>query len=884
MLVNPSYGEICAVLSSDNNYYRGRIEELNDDNTVKAFYIDYGNCEVVPNSNIKGLVPKFKNMSALAVKVFLPMKNIQNKEETVINEIKSITGGFVLQFKVLNVYQSNWIGNIEANGFSIIDILRQKDVVKEARLDEIKTIIDAAAEQEKKVKLKQMQKNRERFHASKQPDSNDGVQKQQISSQQVQSQQVQPQPSQPQQIQPQPAQPHQVQPQPAQPQQVQPQPAQPQQVQPQQIQPQQQPQLQKNQQEMVPPEQPAASSAPEKLSAIDKASNRTKAYISHADRPDSFYLQLESSNDELTGLQQSLQLIGSSIPPLTDFRTGASCIAKYSVDDQWYRAKIIDTDGHITSIRFTDYGNTDTITENNLLKCGGQFEKIREMAIHCSLPIQPRNSREWSDEACKKILHINNEQALEYECICESNQNKMYVNLFTEGRDITKELIIEGYADPLEIIKSGEKCYVSHVNSLNDFYVQMDRDSQALQLIEDYFLDVSKFGQVTECRKGSICIAQYEDEKYYRARILDDSMTSDGLKVFFIDYGNTFMAKNIRALPENIAELQQLLKKCSMKLPSGVKEWSEQAEKKFTEIALSENIFTVQLSQPGRKATVELFMDDRNIGDELAELCEKGAPTSSIIDEHEISHAIQTPQPVSLLSNVSAREPAYISHVNSMDDFYIQLAAKAEGLEVMVVNLQAAYDLPEISMDQIKEGDICAAKFVNDGFYYRAKVLEKVLEGCKVLFIDYGNESFSSDLRTLPSVLTNAEPLAIHCKLSANTTAWTADDQKNFKEIGDPNETFQIEIIDCGKMPCVINLYNNDQNVRDLVLKKNSNANVHASNEKNDKQTEDSENNNNINAKTSDAVVTDTVTKSSEANNVASELVSNIIQTAIQSQ
>lgn len=835
--MNPSPGDICAALSADGNYYRARINEINNENFVEIFLIDYGNCETVPKSNIKVLTPKFKYTSALAVKVFLPMKRSSNfdSEEAVIKEIKTLTEGYTFQFKVLDIYKSNWIANIESHGFSMIDVLRQKGLVENTRLDEIKEKIDKVLEKEKRAQLNRIQHKYERQQVPKQQDYDDKAHKEQM-------------------------QPHQA-------------------------------QSQDNQQETQPQEQPTTSNVieTEVAPANAKIPNTTPAYISHVDRPDSFYLHLDSISDDLSNFQQSLQLVGSSIPPLTDFRTGANCVAKYSVDDQWYRAQIIDTDGRITSIRFTDYGNTDTITDNALLKCGGSFESIQSFAIHCSLPIQPRNSREWSDEACTKIRDLSNDQLIHFERICQSSQNKTYVNLFYgEGRDVTKELIIEGYAEPLEIIKSGEKCYVSHVNSLNDFFIQMDSDSSALQLIEDYFSDVSKFGEVTEFKKGSICIAQFEDEKFYRARILDGTMTEDGLKVFFIDYGNTFMAKNVRALPQDIAELQQLLKKCSMKLPNGVKEWSEEAEKKFVEIAISDSIFRVQLTQPGRKAVVELFIDDRNIGELLAEFCEKGAPTALIIDEHEISHEIQTPLPTSILSNVRAREPAYITQVNSLDSLYVQLEAKTEELEVMVANLRAAYDLPSLDIDQVKVGDICAAKFIGDDVYYRAKVLNKILMGCNILFIDYGNESFATDLRVVPSVLQNAEPLAIHCKLSPHTTAWSDQDHKYFSEITNPNDTFQIEIIDCTKMPCVINLYKEDQNLRDLVLQNHLSANTIASHDNNLKQTEDLEINNNVNTSNSaniaSAVAADTVTKTSEADNVAGEIVSNMIQTAIQSQ
>lgn len=75
---------------------------------------------------------------------------------------------------------------------------------------------------------------------------------------------------------------------------------------------------------------------------------------------------------------------------------------------------------------------------------------------------------------------------------------------------------------------------------------------------------------------------------------------------------------------------------------------------------------------------------------------------------------------------------------------------------------------PSLSEDlekPIKKGTICAARFSDDGNWYRAKVLNSLGKGeVEVQFIDFGNtdvvNSNSGDLKKLPEKLLQFEPQA----------------------------------------------------------------------------------------------------------------------------
>lgn len=52
------------------------------------------------------------------------------------------------------------------------------------------------------------------------------------------------------------------------------------------------------------------------------------------------------------------------MPILENPAAGVLCAAPYSVDQQWYRAQVLDADDDITTVRFIDFGNTDVIDNN----------------------------------------------------------------------------------------------------------------------------------------------------------------------------------------------------------------------------------------------------------------------------------------------------------------------------------------------------------------------------------------------------------------------------------------------------------------------------------------------------------------------------------------
>lgn len=496
-----------------------------------------------------------------------------------------------------------------------------------------------------------------------------------------------------------------------------------------------------------------------------------------------------------------------------------------SISDQWYRAKIIDSDGEITSIKFIDYGNTDTITDNSLLKSCDAIEQfnLKPLALLCSLPVEPSASAvEWSSDACQKIRDLIN-TPVKFEVIGK-NKELSYVKLSVGGRDIVKDLIFGGLAEQLEIINSGEICYISHINSLDDFFIQVNSDGETLNLIEDHLSAANGFPPVDEPTKGTICAALFpDDSSYYRAQIIDETPTN-GIKVVFLDYGNceTLRAHELRTLSPDLIGIPHLRKRCCLQLPDNVQCWNEEAARKFSDLgAGGATAFTVKLIKPGKRAMVELFIGNENVAQMLGHLCEQKQLIDTIVDDHE--HPPQKTPPAEKSLNLdgftSGRHEGFISHIDSVNKLFIQLASKSDDLDIMAANLQMAHDFEKVPIEQANIGSIVAALF-SDQTYYRAKIVDKNENGAVVYFIDYGNEWVSSDLRKLPDVLQSIEPLAVMVKLGAVVQQnFNETDHEQFLNLSqsDADTSFQIEFEDATSETPIVHIWQDGRAIIDYL-------------------------------------------------------------------
>lgn len=108
---------------------------------------------------------------------------------------------------------------------------------------------------------------------------------------------------------------------------------------------------------------------------------------------------------------------------------------------------------------------------------------------------------------------------------------------------------------------------------------------------------------------------------------------------------------------------------------------------------------------------------------------------------------------------------AYISYFVSLKNFFIQNKEDELIIHEITTSLQRLKEDELSILDCVKLGDLVAAKYEDDGLWYRAKILNINGNVFTVQFIDYGNSGISSNIKKLPKELSGYHSLAYNCML-----------------------------------------------------------------------------------------------------------------------
>ncbi|KAL1491704.1 hypothetical protein ABEB36_012262 [Hypothenemus hampei] len=355
--------------------------------------------------------------------------------------------------------------------------------------------------------------------------------------------------------------------------------------------------------------------------------NGSTVVVSHIDSPTQFYVQFLETASALEKMQYELQEVAEELPALTTISAGILCVAPYSVDHQWYRAEVLDADDDITTVRFIDFGNTDVIN-NKTTKIKTLPSNLLSLAMYatrCSLKLKPIED-EWSQAGLELFENLAYKDNLSLEFIVQDEKTNV-VELYLEGVNIKDVLLKENHAIPCEIVTESSRstCFVSHLNSPSEFWVQMENCVEELEWIAEQLSTAEQFPELQDLTPGTLCVALFQDDQmWYRARIL--SNTIGGIELLFIDYGNSSFGTSIRQLPEDLVMTPPLAQKCCLKKPDGIPYWTKEAQEKFAKISADGlTIFELKKITTGETAIVELLLKGENVISQILPLTEAGS-------------------------------------------------------------------------------------------------------------------------------------------------------------------------------------------------------------------------------------------------------------------
>lgn len=490
------------------------------------------------------------------------------------------------------------------------------------------------------------------------------------------------------------------------------------------------------------------------------------AFVSWIDNPHNFWIQPEDKAETLEQLVAEIQAHYETGKEVERVQPGDSVVAKFTEDEAMYRAYVENIQGADITVRFVDYGNTDTVSKNVLFQVADKFRDIPAQAVRCGLSgVKPLQSG-WSPDT-KDIMQSLVPEAVKVKFEGKNSDGSWTVSLTVGEVDVAEELIqaavakkdVSSSSDASKVIPtmpplavgSSHQVFVTHVNSPTSFYCQLAANAEKLDtLLDDIEGKTESLESVSGLSDGMACMAKYSaDEAWYRSIVTE--VSGNTAKVLFVDYGNSESTsqESICNIPPELLKVEAQAIHCRLSNPSGAGDNLQDQ--------LSDKEMTLKVvSQLPECLSVDLFFED---GKPLIE-ARSTLPESSS-------------QEVPVYEHINFTEPAgtqikcYASYIQSPSKFYLQKEGNDAALETMTANLQEVMGSCCV-LENPRQDQICGTVFSEDKAWYRG-VIEDITAGkVKVRFIDYGNseETEVNSLKALPPELSSLPPFAYLCSLN----------------------------------------------------------------------------------------------------------------------
>ncbi|KAK7142775.1 hypothetical protein R3I94_012202 [Phoxinus phoxinus] len=565
-----------------------------------------------------------------------------------------------------------------------------------------------------------------------------------------------------------------------------------------------------------------------------------EAYASSIDGPNYFWCQFKNS-EELDKVSLLAQEIGncSRTKPIqpNQLRQGGLCIACFS-DQQWYRAQVISTHDKTASVLFIDYGNESEIDLNFLKLLPTKLLESPPQAFLCQLEALGSVDGTWSDAAtdaffellmdeplkvtirntvmssdlskcplysvfveCKGL--IVNDLMKDYWCdpkpqVCSKvrvarpsndaamTQDQRITNPTSteDGHTVVPELSVQFLPQvgdlPPRVIEPGtvSEVYISHINSLTSFFVQLAIDENTLFSLSE-LLNSPQSSEKDErnafsVQQGSLVKAMFsEDGSWYRA-IVKDTTENGKIHVEFLDFGNeaTVSPPEIRQLDELLLLYPRFSIHCSCSVDDRFK--TQGIEEMKEQIFLFKKIF----GDAGENTLSCKFIKDDVINWEVKMTPSSSDSLSEKWDHLDLNALLAVSKPVKETFQLLFKKPdvslgqtveAFASCIVGPNYFWCQFS-NSEILD-QITHVAQEYgnssETQPILLDNLDPGNQCLARYCDDQMWYRAKVVNKCKNTVSVLFVDFGNESEISEgsVKALPYDLLQSPAQAFLCQL-----------------------------------------------------------------------------------------------------------------------
>ncbi|GFT20671.1 tudor domain-containing protein 1 [Nephila pilipes] len=523
--------------------------------------------------------------------------------------------------------------------------------------------------------------------------------------------------------------------------------------------------------------------------------------------PHDFFIQLAANEN---GIDELLSELCESCESKTEAQNeihnpcvGYACCAKFSEDNNWYRAEVINLEETTAEVLFVDYGNINSVPKDTLKPLDPKFLDIPPYAIRCKLNGITSTNDQWSDVAIEAFqdMVLNCQLGITF----ISKDIPAIVNISKEDKDVAQSLIDmelanvdtcpeteEAYADdhlttvedqlhslpsdlsyPQRKLSSSKlPVKISYVDSYDKFYVtplelstELDTVMKTLEILyspsDDTASNSTKTSvpDVLEDPCVSLpCVAKYsEDGAWYRAVISD--IEGENIYVYFVDYGNSEVSslKNLRPLTPELIKIPPIAIECKLYAIQANDGKETEITAKLEEYFIEELELDMQVFKLSEPYEVRLYHD----GDLAEILCQKGLATEVIPPlenvqklltenlnengEKNLEICVESPNDTSCIVPLRSfnKEEMLVDfkHWELENDIIVVYGVPNE-IDGDLTDFQEKLQLACNENEQVPNiniYDFCVARYIDDEKWYRAQVVAISGDNFKVKLIDYGN-------------------------------------------------------------------------------------------------------------------------------------------------
>ncbi|XP_043533014.1 tudor domain-containing 6 isoform X2 [Chiloscyllium plagiosum] len=335
---------------------------------------------------------------------------------------------------------------------------------------------------------------------------------------------------------------------------------------------------------------------------------------------------------------------------------------------------------------------------------------------------------------------------------------------------------------PLMTLSSGFKSEVSvsHVISPSHFFVQLLQNEDKVTAMEEK-LNASNMNdsKVGSFQIGNVVCAEFpEDGSQYRAVITQ--VHGDTVSVEYIDYGNTATvdASKVFPLPKDCLEVHRLSIPCFLAgfQDSSLRENKEEAVSEFIKRTNKTGIMCEFIQPCGQLWEVNLHDDQGSVVDLLNNFAFRNGTQCSDPTECPISDVRSASK---LLAHVSA--------VNSPQQFWCQFKTTSDGIFTEAIEKMKDNCHNLISKDDSapKAGVLCMVKSKANNNWATCEIVQVCNRGVEVLFLKEGirEEVNNEDTKEVTPAFTLTYECKLHGLFPVDGNSWSKETIEFFKAL-----------------------------------------------------------------------------------------------------